>query len=75
MFPQKEYRYVWYKCGKCGHRWYGPALDVSLKCPLDGASLIVDGPAERLCTDTVHIGPFVRTPEGKGKCTACGEEW
>lgn len=23
----------------------------------------------------IHLGPFVHTPDGKGKCTNCGYEW
>lgn len=41
MLPQENYKYQWYKCSKCSHQWYGPILDVSLRCPLDGADLVV----------------------------------
>lgn len=41
MLPQENYKYQWYVCRECNHRWYGSILDVSLKCPLDGADLEV----------------------------------
>ena len=34
-----------------------------------------DAAQDKLCTDAVHVGPFVGTPDGDTKCVACGEEW
>jgi hypothetical protein len=29
--------------------------------------------AQRSCTDEVHVGPFLATPDNKTQCSACGE--
>lgn len=29
----------------------------------------------RLGDNPIHAGPFLATPEGRSKCSACGEEW
>lgn len=48
MLPQYEFKFIWYQCVECGHIWFGPVLDVSLDCPLDGAPLLVfPGAAEQ----------------------------
>jgi hypothetical protein len=42
---------------------------------LEARMVSVKHDANSICTDAIHVGPFIRTTEGHTKCDACGEKW